>query len=178
MVWLRFTRVTWNEKVDLVEARLKDFGDRYISLLGKVTVINRFVFPLLWYPGTVLAAPEGVLVRLERAVFRFPWKAKTDLVRRKVVYQVPRQGGLSLVHFPSKLRFLLTKCVCSAVDRQMPFAYFVRYRGGLSFRWFFPTLFSNSVPHSVLSDEGNNTYYVNCRGRFAVQCGGPVPGHF
>ncbi|KAJ8050622.1 hypothetical protein HOLleu_03895 [Holothuria leucospilota] len=30
----------------------------------------------------------------------------------------------------------------------MPFAYFVRYWGGLSFRWFFPTLFSNSVPHS------------------------------
>ena len=25
--------LTWNEKVDLVEARLGDFGDRYISLL-------------------------------------------------------------------------------------------------------------------------------------------------
>ncbi|KAJ8018421.1 hypothetical protein HOLleu_43604 [Holothuria leucospilota] len=140
--------LTWNEKVDLVEARLKDFGDRKISLLGKVTVINRFVYPLLWYPGTVLAAPEGVLVRLERAVFRFLWSGKTELVRRKVVYQVPRQGGLGLVHFPSKLRFLLTKCVFSAVESQMPFAYFVRYWGGLSFRWFFPTLFSNSVPHS------------------------------
>ncbi|KAJ8017904.1 hypothetical protein HOLleu_44417 [Holothuria leucospilota] len=77
--------LTWNEKVDLVEARLKDFGDRYISLLGKVTVINRFVYPLLWYPGTVLAAPEGVLVRLERAVFRFLWSGKTELVRRKVL---------------------------------------------------------------------------------------------
>ncbi|KAJ8022552.1 hypothetical protein HOLleu_37482 [Holothuria leucospilota] len=140
--------LTWNEKVHLVEARLKDFGDRYISLLGKVTVINRFVYPLLWYPGTVLAAPEGVLVRPERAVFRFLWSGKTELVRRKVVYQVPRQGGLGLVHFPSKLRFLLTKCVFSAVDSQMPFAYFVRYWGGLSYRWFFPTLFSNSVPHS------------------------------
>ncbi|KAJ8018692.1 hypothetical protein HOLleu_43176 [Holothuria leucospilota] len=38
--------LTWNEKVDLVEARLKDFGDRYISLLGTVTVVNRFVYPL------------------------------------------------------------------------------------------------------------------------------------
>ncbi|KAJ8018543.1 hypothetical protein HOLleu_43412 [Holothuria leucospilota] len=65
-----------------------------------------------------------------------------------VTCQVPRQGGLGLVHFPSKLRFLLTKCVFSAVESQMPFAYFVRYWGGLSFRWFFPTLFSNSVPHS------------------------------
>ena len=52
------------------------------------------------------------------------------------------------MHFPSKLRFLLAKCVFSAVDGDMPFAYFVRYWGGLSFRRFFPSLFSNSVPHS------------------------------
>ncbi|KAJ8039658.1 hypothetical protein HOLleu_13730 [Holothuria leucospilota] len=76
--------------------------------MGKVTVINRFIYPLLWYPGTVLAAPEGVLVRLERAVFKFLWSGKTELVRRKVVYQDLRHGGLGLVHFPSKLRFLLT----------------------------------------------------------------------
>ena len=97
--------------MDLVEARLTDFGDRYISLLGKVTVINRFIYPLLWYPGTVLAAPERVLVRLERAVFSFLWSGKTELVRRGVVYQDLRRGGLGLVHFSSKLRFLLTKCV-------------------------------------------------------------------
>ncbi|KAJ8043332.1 hypothetical protein HOLleu_10367 [Holothuria leucospilota] len=140
--------LTWNEKVDLVEARLKDFADRHISLLGKVTVINRFIYPLLWYPGTVLAAPEGVLARLERAVFSFLWSRGTELVRRGVVYQDLRRGGLGLVHFPSKLLFLLTKCVYSAVDSRMPFAYFVRYWGGLSFRRFFASLFSNSEPHS------------------------------
>ncbi|KAJ8038740.1 hypothetical protein HOLleu_16249 [Holothuria leucospilota] len=107
---------TWNEKVDLVEARLKDFGDRYISLLGEGNSYQSFIYPLLWYPGTVLAAPEGVLVRLERAVFRFLWSGKTELVRRKVVYQDPRQGGSGLMHFPSTLRFLLTKCVFSTVD--------------------------------------------------------------
>ena len=95
MAWFGYglpESLTWHEKVDLVEARLTDFGERYISLFGKVTVINRFVYPLLWYPGTVLAAPESVLVRLERAVFKFLWSGKTELVRRKVVYQDPRQG--------------------------------------------------------------------------------------
>ena len=121
--------LTWNEKVDLVEARLKDFGDRYISLFGKVTVVNRFVYPLLWYPGTVLAAPERVLIRLERAIFGFLWSGKTELVRRKMVYQEYQYGGLGLIHLPSKLRFLLTRCVFSAVNSQMPFAYFVRYWG-------------------------------------------------
>ena len=84
----------------------------------------------MWYPGTVLVAPEGVLVRLERAVFKFLWSGKTELVRRKVVYQDLKNGGLGLVHFPSKLRFLLAKCVFSAVGSDMPFAYFVRYWGG------------------------------------------------
>ena len=47
-----------------------------------------------------------------------------------MVYQDLKNGGLGLVHFPSKLRFLLAKCVFSAVDSDMPFAYFVRYWGG------------------------------------------------
>ena len=46
-----------------------------------------------------------------------------------MVYQDLKHGGLGLVHFPSKLRFLLAKCVFSAVDSDVPFAYFVRYWG-------------------------------------------------
>ena len=65
-----------------------------------------------------------------------------------MVYQEYKYGGLGLVHLPSKLRFHLTRCVISAVESQSPFTYFVRYWGGLSFRWYFPSLFNNSAPHS------------------------------
>ncbi|KAJ8044964.1 hypothetical protein HOLleu_07870 [Holothuria leucospilota] len=43
--------LTWNEKVDLVEARLKDFGDRHISLLGKVLLD---IFNGIWWEATII----------------------------------------------------------------------------------------------------------------------------
>ena len=119
-------------------------------------------------------------MRVERAVFRYLWSGKTELVRRRAVYQDLRRGGLCRVHFPPKLRFLLTKCVYSAVDSRLPFAHFVRYWVGLSFRQFFPSLFSNSVPHSwkptgAYSHEGHFPYYVNWGGHLPVHCVGPIP---
>ena len=140
--------VTWAEKADSVEARLDTFSHRWLSLPGKVTVVNRFVVPLLWYPGTVIAATDRALVRLERIVFDFIWgKRKPNLVKRTVLYQSPLSGGLGLVHLPSKLRFLLVKGVFTAFENpSLPFACFVRFWGGFIFRSYWPGTFSNNRP--------------------------------
>ncbi|PIK55224.1 pol-like protein [Apostichopus japonicus] len=138
-IWLGYgapEATTWAEKADQVEARLDTFSHRWLSLPGKVTVVNRFIVPLLWYPGTVIAAPDHALVRLERIIFDFIWgKRKPNLVKRTVLYKTPLSGGLGLVHLPSKLRFLLLKGVFVAFENpSFPFAFFVRYWGGFLFR--------------------------------------------
>ena len=139
---------TWAEKADLVEARLDTYSRRWLSLPGKVTVVNRFVVPLLWYPGTVIAASDHALVRLERIIFDFIWgKRKPNLVKRTVLYKTPLSGGLGLVHLPSKLRFLLLKGVFTAYENpSFPFASFVRFWGGFLFRSHWPGTFSNTRP--------------------------------
>ncbi|PIK55937.1 reverse transcriptase [Apostichopus japonicus] len=51
-IWLGYgapEATTWAEKADQVEARLDTFSHRWLSLPGKVTVVNRFIVPLLWY---------------------------------------------------------------------------------------------------------------------------------
>jgi hypothetical protein len=147
---------TWAEKVDLVEAKLQDFSGRWLSLPGKATVVNRFVYPLLWYPGTVFDIPARIIVKLERAIFGFIWSGKTELVKRRIVYSEPHEGGLGVVHLLSKLRFLLLKCVIEAVDKPtLPFAFFVRYWAGLCLRRWYPQLFTNLEPHS---DKGTGAY--------------------
>ncbi|PIK40222.1 pol-like protein [Apostichopus japonicus] len=137
-IWLGYgapEATTWAEKADQVEARLDTFSHRWLSLPGKVTVVNRFIVPLLWYPGTVIAAPDHALVRLERIIFDFIWgKRKPNLVKRTVLYKTPLSGGLGLVHLPSKLRFLLLKGVFVAFENpSFPFAFFVRYWVGFFF---------------------------------------------
>ncbi|PIK38587.1 hypothetical protein BSL78_24570 [Apostichopus japonicus] len=86
--------VTWSERAEVFESRLETFGTRWLSILGKVTVVNRFVSPILWYPGAVYPIPRRVLVRLERAIFSFIWSGGTELVKRAVMYQKLEKGGL------------------------------------------------------------------------------------
>ncbi|PIK45258.1 pol-like protein [Apostichopus japonicus] len=71
-----------SERAEVFESRLETFGTRWLSILGKVTVVNRFVSPILWYPGAVYPIPRRVLVRLERAIFSFIWSGGTELVKR------------------------------------------------------------------------------------------------
>ncbi|PIK42018.1 pol-like protein [Apostichopus japonicus] len=50
-IWLGYgapEAPTWAEKAEQVEARLDTFSHRWLSLTGKVTVVNRFIVPLLW----------------------------------------------------------------------------------------------------------------------------------
>ncbi|PIK43792.1 reverse transcriptase [Apostichopus japonicus] len=141
--------VTWNERAEVFQSRLETFSTRWLSILGKVTVINRFVSPILWYPGAVYPIPRRVLVRLERAIFSFIWSGGTELVKRAVLYQKLEKGGLGVVHLGSKLTFLLFKQLFVAVtDPGLPCSYFVRFWGGLHLRRWVPALFSNREPHS------------------------------
>ncbi|PIK48872.1 pol-like protein [Apostichopus japonicus] len=116
--------VTWSERAEVFESRLETFGTRWLSILGKVTV-NRFVSPILWYPGAVYPIPRRVLVRLERAIFSFIWSGGTELVKRAVMYQKLEKGGLGVVHLGSKLTCLLFKQLFVAVtDPGLPCSYF------------------------------------------------------
>ena len=151
-IWFGYdapSEVTWKEKAEVFESRLEAFGARWLSLLGKVTVLNRFVLPLLWYPGAVYPIPRRVLVRLERAMFSFIWSGGTELVKRAVLYQKLEDGGLGVFHLKSKLNcFLLKQLFVTATDPKLPCSYFFWFWGGLHLRRWVPSIFSNAEPHS------------------------------
>ncbi|PIK60995.1 pol-like protein [Apostichopus japonicus] len=80
--------VTWNERAEVFESRLETFGTRWLSIWESHR-INRFVSPILWYPGAVYPIPRRVLVRLERAIFSLYWSGGTELVKGRYV---PKTG--------------------------------------------------------------------------------------
>ena len=141
--------LTWSERFSKFETSLRRFAERSLTLLGKITVLNRFVFPSLWYPGTVYPVPSHFVKRLEKTTFGFVWSEKTELVRRIVLYGTLDEGGLGLIHVPSKLRFLLVRQVLDAVlHPELPHSYLLRFWGGMRLRSYFRSLFNNSEPHS------------------------------
>ena len=139
---------TWNEKLIKLKKRLHDFQDRAFTLFGKASIINQFILPILFYPAMVYTLPTSFAKEIEKLIFGFVWSNKGDLVTRNLVYRSVNEGGLGLIHFPSKLRFLLCKQVYDAVvNEDLPHAYFLRLFCGIQLRHLFPPLFIPSNPH-------------------------------
>ncbi|PIK40692.1 hypothetical protein BSL78_22447 [Apostichopus japonicus] len=140
--------VTWNERAEVFESRLETFGTRWLSILGKVTVLI-VCFAHLVVPGRGVSNSASRPGAVGESDFSFIWSGGTELVKRAVMYQKLEKGGLGVVHLGSKLTCLLFKQLFVAVtDPGLPCSYFVRFWGGLHLRRWVPALFSNREPHS------------------------------
>jgi len=75
---------------------LKIWGRRYLTLYGKVTIINTFVISQLVYMLSVLPYPsEEMLMQINKLFFEFFWNAKPDKVKRSSMKLPKEKGGVS-----------------------------------------------------------------------------------
>ena len=99
-----------NEKDKLIEnnllPKLNDFvnclkrwNHRKLSLMGKVTVLKTFALPKLIYPLTVLDNPSvHIINKIKSELFNFIWDSKPDKIKRTVLMQDYKNGGLRLLN--------------------------------------------------------------------------------
>ena len=113
----------------LVEARLVVFGNCYNSF-GVANSYQLHYLPSLLVPGhwsghfrkCLGVTPDSHTVGYLGCCGQGEQSYST--YKKGSDYQEPLPGGLGLVHFPSKLSFLLTNCVFSVVNSTLLFAYF------------------------------------------------------
>ena len=78
---------------------LKRWNHRKLSLMGKVTVVKTFALPKLIYPLTVLDNPtEEIIKKIKTEIFNFIWESKLDKIKRSVLMQNYKNGGLRLLN--------------------------------------------------------------------------------
>ena len=76
-----------------MENILKIWGRRYLTLYGKVKIINRFVIYQLVYLLSVFPSPsEKMLMQINQLLFKFVWNVKPDKVKRSSM-KLPRKRG-------------------------------------------------------------------------------------
>lgn len=80
------------KRANVFQSRLGTFGTRWLSIVDKSHCKNRFVTPILWYPGAVpnsasrIGATGGVM-------FSCICSVGTEFVKRAIVYQISRMEG-------------------------------------------------------------------------------------
>jgi len=66
--------------------------------MGKITVVKTFALPKLVYPFTVLQNPaiETLDEILKKSIFKFSWNVKPDQIKRNVLVNEYKDGGIKL----------------------------------------------------------------------------------
>ena len=80
---------------------------------GKITVLKTFALPKLIYPLTVLNNPPK---KINIEIFDFIWDSKPDKIKRSVIVQNYKNGGLRLTNIDYFIEALKAGCVRKIFD--------------------------------------------------------------
>ena len=142
----------WSNKVDTAIKRLNMYKPRFLSLIGKVAVINTVIFPLFYFVAPVFRIPDSIVKVLNKNIFSFIWGSdKPDLVARKVMALPKINGGLGLDPFKDKMDGLFVKAFFPMFSNNPDIPVYLilaRYFMSKSLRKIFPFIWSNSRPNA------------------------------
>ena len=104
--------VNYGEVLNRMEAVLKVWKGRKLSLIGKIEIVNSLVASKLAYLFTMLPTPSNFFFKFIKGMFRdFLWDEKIPRVKFEKLIQKIERGGLKLVDIESKERALKSKWI-------------------------------------------------------------------
>jgi len=92
-------KINFEPKFMEIEALLKEYQKRKLSLLGKVTVIKSLAIPKLVHLFSVLPSPpQDMIIRLEKLLKNFLWNQGKVRISNKQLQQPVENGGVKLTN--------------------------------------------------------------------------------
>ena len=142
----------WSLKMDKLKYRIGLWEKRFLTLLGKVLVINTLLYPVFYYLAPIFPVPGSVVREVDTCVFKFLWSNKTELVARGVVRLNRDEGGLGLNDFRTTMNALAIRFLFPLLRGEMELCYtiFIRYFTSCILRRAFVHVWSNSRPNSLV----------------------------
>lgn len=101
-----------------MERRLIFWRGRFLSLKGKILVVNALMLSKMWYILMVSAMPRWVEVRIKRCVLDFIWEKKPPRVAYNTLIGQADKGGMGLSDVELKKKSMRIKVVKKYIDDQ------------------------------------------------------------
>lgn len=123
-----------------METKLNIWLCRDLTLMVRTLLAKTLGISKLVYTASMLTVPQEVIKRVQAKLFNFLWKNKKDKVKREVLHQEMRKGGLNFPNFAITVKALrlswigrlLEKNTSGDAWKAIPNAFFEKY-GGLNF---------------------------------------------
>ena len=105
----------FEEKVNSIEAILKRWEKRELSLFGRVLILKTFALSKLVLSASLVCVPLQIVKRVDTLFYKFLWKSKDKIKRLKVIQNL-ENGGLNMIDTKSFFDSLHAKWITRIVE--------------------------------------------------------------
>ncbi|XP_064463656.1 uncharacterized protein LOC135374632 [Ornithodoros turicata] len=104
--WETADTAKWEPKINALQAKLKPYQGRKLSLISRSYVCNTVLFPVILYPAQATPIDATTVHRFERTCAVFLWQSKFERMRRTNIFWPLQEGGLGVVNLEIKIKVL------------------------------------------------------------------------
>ncbi|KAK4516955.1 uncharacterized protein ATC70_000283 [Mucor velutinosus] len=94
--------------INSVKPQCQIYGQRQLSILDRVTIVNSLILSKVWYSLRMLKPTERFLEKIKSCVYQFVWQKKRPLLRKDLVFLSKSRDGLAVLD-PSLQQLILQK---------------------------------------------------------------------
>ena len=99
----KLTQINYLPLIKKAEGILYAWGNRSLSLYGKIMIVNVLVASLFVYKMSVLPTiPESIIKALNKVIERFIWNGRRPKIKLEILQISKQNGGAGLVNFEYK----------------------------------------------------------------------------
>lgn len=98
----KISELNYEPKLKKIENIIAIWRQRNLTLYGKTQIIKTYLISQIIYLMSVLPAPSlDFITKLDRILFKFLWKNKTERIKRNTLWRTIEEGGVGMPHIPS-----------------------------------------------------------------------------
>lgn len=142
----------WEKCLTKLTKILENWESRHLTIVGKALLLKVYGLASITYLASIFPLPDAMACKFHRAMFKFLWNNRNELVSRATCHLHKKQGGLGIPNLYLSSNALLSKWIKQIIDRESDqiWLYYARYWTGFTLgtiqtQWSW--LRSNLVPH-------------------------------
>ena len=103
----KIMELNYNKYLPIITTTIKHWNNRYLTPLGKITIVKTFLISKLIHLFTSLPTPSDEFIKkVETQIYHFLWDGKPDKIKRSQVVQHYKNAGLNMLDIKNFIKSL------------------------------------------------------------------------